>query len=130
MSIVLLGLAGGAAFYLRSVAKENQISAGEMAQKVSWRVRLFALKARGGIPDLSWSELWWMAGGRRGFGLGSLFDGRGLNASVENPYTSAEDHHAAAFRKFQYPLRGMPWDKWSGRGDRSPVGSFGTRAWR
>ena len=44
----------------------------EMWRKLSWRVRLYASKATGGVPDYSWNELWQMTQHEGGFGLEDL----------------------------------------------------------
>ena len=72
LAVVLMAVVVGVAFYFKSFAKTNQLPNGQMAEKVTWRIRLFARKATGGVPDLSWSELWQMARQRRGFGLENL----------------------------------------------------------
>ena len=36
---------------------------------MSWRVKLYALKATGGVPDFSWNELLQMTRQQGGFGL-------------------------------------------------------------
>ena len=66
-----------------------------LPKSIAWRAHIFARKATGAIPDLSWSELWQMTRARRGFGLGGVVsDGRSLEGSVSNPYFSDEDRHA------------------------------------
>ena len=62
-------------------------------QKVSWRAHLYARKAKGDIPELSWSELWQMTR-RAGFGLES-FSRRGVSVdgSVQNPFVTDDDYH-------------------------------------
>ena len=53
---------------------------------VSWRAHLFARKAEGDIPDLSWRELWFMTHVRGGFGLEDFVrQGFSLEGAVENP---------------------------------------------
>ncbi len=62
---------------------------------VSWRVHLFALKAEGKVPDLSWRELLFMARIRGGFGLQNLMDqGLSLEGAVTNQYVTPADHQA------------------------------------
>src|SRR4051812_3488554 len=63
-----------------------------MGEAVLWRMQLFAGKAAGKVPELSWDELWQMARVRGGFGLGDMMkDGQSLDGSVTNPYSSDED---------------------------------------
>jgi len=96
VGVIAIGVAVGSAFYWKSLLKKTQFTSGELAQKITWRARLFARKATGGIPDLSWNELWQMAGQRRGFGLENLFAGRSLDASIENVYVTEADLQVAS----------------------------------
>ncbi len=66
------------------------------AEAVTWRVRLFARKAEGGIPELSWSELWQMAWHRGGFGLEGIVQGLSSDEAVTNPYSTNADYQAAS----------------------------------
>jgi alcohol dehydrogenase (cytochrome c) len=64
---------------------------------LSWRVQLYARKAVGGVPDLSWAELLEMTKPESGFVLTStVTEGRTLDAAVVNPYVSDEDRNAGA----------------------------------
>jgi alcohol dehydrogenase (cytochrome c) len=96
LAVAVVAVMVGVAFYWRSLAKANQMSSAELVEKVTWRVRLFARKAGGGISELSWSELGHMTGQRGGFGLANLFSGRSLNYSVINGYDTEADHQAAS----------------------------------
>ena len=96
LGVILLGVMVGTAFYLKSFSGANQLTSGQVAEKMVWRVRLFARKARGGIPELSWSELWQMAKQRGGFGLQDFFEGRSLDYSIINGYDTDADHQAGA----------------------------------
>jgi len=59
---------------------------------VSWRAQLFAQKAKGNIPDLSWRELWFMAQVPGGFGLQNFVDnGLSLEGAVTNHFTTSRD---------------------------------------
>jgi alcohol dehydrogenase (cytochrome c) len=61
-------------------------------QSVSWRIQLFARKATGGVPDLSWSDLREMAGSQGGFGLEAFVTrGVSLEGSVVNRRTTDDD---------------------------------------
>lgn len=93
--IIVIAVAIGA-FYWRSFARANQLTNAQAFEKTIWRIRLFGRKATGGIPDLTWSELWHMARQRRGFGLESFFEGRSLDASVDNVYDTEADRLAAS----------------------------------
>ena len=69
----------------------------DLPKSIAWRAEVYARKARGEIPDLSWSELWQMTRARRGFGLGGVVSyGSSLEGSVSNPYLSDEDRQAGA----------------------------------
>ncbi len=64
---------------------------------VSWRAQLFADKTEGRAPDLTWSELWFMARVHGGFGLESFVrGGYSLEGSVENPFSTFNDHQRGA----------------------------------
>src|SRR6266446_4132499 len=69
----------------------------DLGQKVSWRVHLFARKATGDLPELSWNDLWQMSRHEGGFGLdGMARVGLSLDGSVHNPYVTEDDHRAGA----------------------------------
>jgi alcohol dehydrogenase (cytochrome c) len=59
---------------------------------ISWRAHLFAHKAEGDVPDLSWRELWFMAHARGGFSL-EVFVNQGFSlvGAVKNPYVTPDD---------------------------------------
>jgi hypothetical protein len=64
----------------------------EIAHKLSWRFQIYAMKATGGIPELSWGEV------IRGTWPGSGFitdpavrDGRSLEATVRNPLNDPDN---------------------------------------
>ncbi len=63
---------------------------------VTWRVRVFARKANGEVPDLSWSEFWQMAWHRGGFGLQGIVQGLSADEAVNNPYDTNADYQAAS----------------------------------
>ncbi len=65
------------------------------AASLRWRVELYARKATGSVPDLTWSELWMMTRTRGGFGLASFTTrGQSLGGSVRNPYSTETDRQA------------------------------------
>lgn len=92
LAIAVTVAAVGAALRWRSFSKTSR----QLPEKLTWRVTLFARKAGGGIPDLSWGELWHMAMHRRGFGLESVVKGLTLDAGVANPYDTDADHQTAS----------------------------------
>jgi alcohol dehydrogenase (cytochrome c) len=56
---------------------------------------LFARKAEGDVPDLSWRELWFMAHVRGGFGLENFVHlGFSLEGTVISPYVTPDDYQA------------------------------------
>ena len=62
---------------------------------LSWRLHLFARKAEGDIPDLSWREIWFMARTRGGFSLENYTNlGFSLEGAVTNPFITPEDYQA------------------------------------
>src|SRR5580704_17960807 len=66
-AVVVVGIAVGASFIVKSL--NSSVPKGWTWQMVSWRGRLFALKAEGNIPQFSWPELWFMLHSHGGFGL-------------------------------------------------------------
>jgi len=100
-AVVAIGITLGATFMLKSL--NSSAPNGWTWEMVSWRARLFVLKAEGDVPDLSWRELWFMTHIHGGFGLeGFVNQGIGLEGAVANPYlTSSDDQQRGAriFRK-------------------------------
>ena len=97
VTVVLLSLVVGASFLLKSLNSRYFVPNGWTWDRVSWRVHLFARKAEGGIPDLSWRELWFMAHGRGAFGLkGLLSQGSSLEGALVNPYRTSDDYQSGA----------------------------------
>ena len=88
---------------------------------VSCRARLYLQKARGEVPELSWSELWELTLPGRGFHC--LEGGTSLEASIQySTYASEEDRSAGA-RIFRERCTGCHGDDGSG----GPVGPSLTR---
>ena len=89
VAFVVMGVAVTAVFTMKSLPN------GWTWKQVSWRAKLFAEKAVGHVPDLSWRELWLMTHARGGFGLeGFVNQGYSLEGSVMNPYVTDADHHS------------------------------------
>lgn len=126
LAVVVLGVTVAVAFYLKSLSKTNQMTSGQIAVKITWRVRLFARKAGGGIPELSWSELWQMAQQRGGFGLEDLFEGRSLDYSIANGYNTDADHQAGS-RIFSVRCAMCHGDDGAGGGIGPPLNHSGLR---
>jgi len=58
---------------------------------------VLCLKARGGVPEFSWGEIWSMTRQRSGFGLaGVVRYKRGLDGSIVNPFITPEDQRLGA----------------------------------
>ena len=90
IAIVVIG--GVIAGFLKSL---NSLPSGWTWKAVSWRMHLFERKAEGGVPDLSWREIWFMARSRGGFGMeGFTALGLSLEGTVTNPYTTPEDYQS------------------------------------
>jgi alcohol dehydrogenase (cytochrome c) len=80
----------------------RSLSHGLTLEMITWRAKLFARKAEGRLPGLSWREFWFMTHVRGGFGLeGVTDDGFSLEGAVENPFVTDADHQigARAFRQ-------------------------------
>jgi alcohol dehydrogenase (cytochrome c) len=89
--VAVVGLVAVAATVYRNSAQGADSS--DVWTTVSWRARLFALKARGGVPEFSWYELWQMTRHQGGFGLAAIIrDGVSIDGSVRNPFNSDNDH--------------------------------------
>jgi alcohol dehydrogenase (cytochrome c) len=94
-AVVVIGVAVGATFKLKALNSRFSVPSGVTWETFSWRAHLFARKAEGGLPDLSWSELWFMVHARGGFGLEYLFKyGLSLDGAVANPYVTSDDHQS------------------------------------
>src|SRR5712671_665255 len=70
---------------------------------VSCRARLYLEKAEGGIPELSWTELWGLTGPARGF---HCMEGRSLEASIQYSASASEDDRRAGARIFREQCMG------------------------
>jgi alcohol dehydrogenase (cytochrome c) len=95
LALVAAGTMVAATFYGRALRAEDTDQ--DIWQKLSWRVKLYARKAAGGVPDLSWNELFQMTRQQGGFGLeGVTLWGLSLEGSLRNPYVTQEDLSAGA----------------------------------
>ena len=73
----------------------RSLPAGWSWHSVRWRAKLFAEKAEGRVPDLSWRELWFMTHVRGGFGLENFVNmGFSLQGAVLNHFVSRNDHES------------------------------------
>ena len=85
-TIVLIGSIGGI-YYFVTASTVKPVPDG-----ISWRANIFVKKAYGGIPELSWMELWKMIAHEGGFSLGMVSaGGLSLDAALVNPFTRHED---------------------------------------
>lgn len=93
--VAIVGLA--TTVYLKAAKEAGPAGSDAIWDRVAWRAKFYALKARGGVPEFSWSEIWAMTRQRSGFGLaGVIRDQRSLDGSVVNPFVSPEDHEVGA----------------------------------
>jgi alcohol dehydrogenase (cytochrome c) len=97
VAMVVIGVMVWATFKLKSVHPLYSAPKGWTWEAVSWRAHLFARKAEGDLPDLSWRELWFMTHVRGGFGLEDFVRGiSSLEGAVTNPYVTSDDHQIGA----------------------------------
>ncbi len=94
--VAAAGTMVAATHYGRSLlGQESSIE--DVREKVSWRVRLYAQKLTGGMPDFSWNELLQMTRQQGGFGLGSMpIYGTSLEGAVKSPLVTQDDLFAGA----------------------------------
>ncbi|HEY6945967.1 MAG TPA: PQQ-binding-like beta-propeller repeat protein [Candidatus Acidoferrum sp.] len=89
---VIVTLVAGAIFVFKSLVGGAN---GLTWNKVLWRARLFARKAEGDIPDLSWRELWFMTHVHGGFALENFVTtGSSLDGSLMNSFNTPNDYQA------------------------------------
>src|SRR5712691_493055 len=83
--------------YWKSAAGLESASNEAIWAAVSCRARLYLQKAEGGIPELSWTELWGLTRPGRGF---HCVEGRSLEASIQYSASASEDDRRAGARIF------------------------------
>jgi alcohol dehydrogenase (cytochrome c) len=115
--VTVFAIVGSAAatLYGRAAMRNYGWSADAAWRKSLWRTQLFALKAKGDVPTLSWRELWDMSWHRGGFGMERVpREGISLDGSVHNPYISKEDNEAGAkiFHQYCAPCHGGDGSGW------------------
>lgn len=94
-AVVLVGAIVVAAFYVKSLPGVYSATSGKIWHGIFWRAEVYRRKAMGGIPDLSWIELWELT--QVGTGFDSRFtEGQSLERSVNNPHVSDNDHKIGA----------------------------------
>ncbi len=95
--LVGIGVSIAGMLYLNSFGKSHSLRNEQTLRAVIWRLELYAHKAIGSVPDLSWTELWQMTRTRGGFGLAAFItDGQSIDGSVVNSYVTDEDLRAGA----------------------------------
>lgn len=102
--VILIGTICAAALYWypiywKSVVGLDSLSNEKIWKSFSWRARLCLQKAEGGVPDLSWTELWELM--RPASGV-HWIEGRSLKGSLVYSATASEGDRAAGaciFRK-------------------------------
>jgi alcohol dehydrogenase (cytochrome c) len=99
--IVVVGLILAVAFYSKPLKEKKllmneHLSDDTISHKIWWRVRVYARKATGSVPELTWTDLWQMTRQKGGFGLEGLVDGVSAIGAVANPYNTREDNEAGA----------------------------------
>jgi alcohol dehydrogenase (cytochrome c) len=93
----VVGTTAVAVVYWKSLSEPGYVPSGKATEKIMWRVAIFGRKAAGGIPDLSWGELWQMMSHQGGFGMEkTAHEEVRLDASLSNGYDTHEDHEAAS----------------------------------
>ena len=93
VGLVVIVLAAGATFLLKPLDSLAGGRSGLSWNKVLWRAKLFARKAEGDVPDLSWHELWFMTHVRGGFSLENFVAlGSSLEGSVLNSFNTSNDY--------------------------------------
>jgi alcohol dehydrogenase (cytochrome c) len=96
LAVVVMGATVAGVFYWISLSKTNQPRPLTISEKITWRIRVFARKATGGIPELSLSELLQMTSHQSGFGLEKLVRGLSVDGSVKNGYDTEADLQSAS----------------------------------
>jgi alcohol dehydrogenase (cytochrome c) len=96
LAVIVIGVIVAGGFLWESFSKTHQLSNEKTSAAIAWRLKIFARKAEGRIPELSWSELWQMARHQGGFGLEAVVAGRDLHSSINNPYVTDADLQAAS----------------------------------
>jgi alcohol dehydrogenase (cytochrome c) len=95
--IAAIAVTLAATFPWNSLTRTDSAPSGVTWKAISWRVQLFVRKATGGVPELSWTELWQMTRARGAYGLGAFItEGQSLDASVEISHGTGDDLSAGA----------------------------------
>src|SRR5215208_3986418 len=122
--IILAGTICAAALYWhldywKSAAGLESASNEKIWTAVSCRGRLFLQKAQGGIPDLSWTELWTLTRSRQlGF---RCMEGRSLEASLQYTESVSEGDRREGARIFRERCKGCHGGDGSGGPNAPPL---------
>ncbi|HKW34968.1 MAG TPA: PQQ-binding-like beta-propeller repeat protein [Candidatus Acidoferrum sp.] len=93
LGFVAISFLGSAPFLAKPLISLVSGTSGWTWDKVVWRAKLFARKAEGDVPDLSWRELWFMTHVRGGFSLENFVElGSSLDGSLMNPFCTNTDY--------------------------------------
>jgi alcohol dehydrogenase (cytochrome c) len=102
-AVILIGTICAVALYWRldywkSVVNLEGVSNEKIWNAVSCRGRLYLQKVQGGVPELSWTELWGMARLRTGF---YCADGHSLEATLQYSSNASEGDRRAGAHIFR-----------------------------
>ena len=102
-AITLVGTVYAAVVYSHADYWKTAASLESESNEVIWtavscRARLFLEKAEGGIPELSWTELWGLTRPGRGF---HCVEGRSLEVSVQYSASASEEDRRAGANIFR-----------------------------
>jgi alcohol dehydrogenase (cytochrome c) len=95
----------------------SAVKASPTWRRASWRAELYAQKLKGGLPELSWRELWQMTGRAGGFGLAAISrSGMSVDGSLQNPYITEEDYRTGKriYRQLCAECHGNDGNGWHG----------------
>src|SRR5215831_17895861 len=68
LAVLLVGIFSFASVYFIFPVGDDLLPIRKILHSLSWRPQLYLRKAKGGISDLSWSELWQLTRPGSGFG--------------------------------------------------------------
>jgi alcohol dehydrogenase (cytochrome c) len=96
--LILAVAAIGAGAVAASAAWTTRLESGSgsrLGDALAWRSRLAAIKATGGLPDLSIADVVRMMRQPGGFGLEAVVHGVSADGAIRNPYVTDADQRAA-----------------------------------
>src|SRR6266404_7219028 len=92
MGLVVVTVSG--VFYYYSLKRSDSLPDNGKSHKIWWRLELYGRKATGGVPELSWIELWRMSRQKGGFGLENIVQGVSAGGSLMNAYDTGDGRAA------------------------------------